>query len=193
MTQPRLPERAGASIVRIIGNIKSGQLDAPTPCADYDVAKLLNHLLFWGPSLAAAARKETVAPPTESETGTDLVGADWRDAVPALIESTVAAWSRPEAWEGMTRMGGPDETPAALIGGMVVVELVVHGWDLARATGQHHDWDDDLVAFVHAEVGKTAEFGRELGAYGPRVDVPESSSTFDRMLGLTGRDPAWAR
>jgi uncharacterized protein (TIGR03086 family) len=87
-------------------------------------------------------------------------------------------------------MGGPTDLPAALVGGMVVAELVVHGWDLARATGRQPAWDDDLLAYLYDEVAKTAEQGREMGVYGPEVAVPASASLLDRTLALTGRDPA---
>ena len=89
-------------------------------------------------------------------------------------------------------MGGPPEVPASLIGGMVVSELVVHGWDLAQATGQRPSWDDDLLLYVHDEVANSAEHGREMGIYGPAVAVPAPSSMLHRLLGLTGRDPAWS-
>ncbi len=83
------------------------------------------------------------------------------------------------------------ELPASLIGGMVVGELVVHGWDLARATGQHFDLDDDVAAYTHDETAKNAQQGRDIGVYGPEVAVPATAPTLHRLLGLTGRDPGW--
>lgn len=80
-----------------------------------------------------------------------------------------------------------------MIGGMVVCEMVTHGWDLARATGQKPSWDDELLEYVHEEITRTAEQGRQMGAYGPEVPVPASSSALDRALGLMGRDPGWRR
>jgi uncharacterized protein (TIGR03086 family) len=192
MTDIQLLARAAAPLTEIIGNIKPDQLAAQTPCAEYDVRKLVNHLLFWGPSLEGAARKEIVLPLAEAETDLDLTEGDWAAALRAHVERTVAAWSQPAAWEGVTYMGGPMELPATMVGGMVVGELVVHGWDLARATGQSPTWDDGLIEYVYEEVVKTAEQGREMGIYGPEVPVAASSSTLDRALALTGRDPAWA-
>jgi uncharacterized protein (TIGR03086 family) len=191
MTNTELIARAAAPLVEIIPNIKPDQLTAPTPCAEYDVGRLVNHLLFWGPSLEGAARKESLPPPAEAEADVDLTAGDWAAALEAHLERTAAAWSEPGAWDGSTRMGGPTELPASMIGGMVVGELVVHGWDLARATGQHPAWDDDLLRYLHEEVAASAEQGREMGIYGPEVAVPASSPTLDRVLGLTGRNPAW--
>jgi uncharacterized protein (TIGR03086 family) len=184
--------RAAAALVEIIRNIKPDQLDAPTPCAEYNVRKLVNHLLFWGPSLEGAARKESVPPPAKAEADVDLTAGDWAAALEAQLDRTVSAWSEPGGWEGTTHMGGPTELPAALVGGMVVVELVVHGWDLAQATDHHPTLDDELIEYVHEEVARTAEQGRQMGVYGPEVEVSEGS-TLDRVLGLTGRDPAWTR
>jgi len=193
MSDAQFLAQAAAPLVEIIRNINPDQLSSPTPCAEYDVGKLVNHLLFWGPSLEGAARKESVPPPAGAEADVDMTKGDWGAALEAQINRTVAAWSEPGAWEGTTYMGGPTELQASLVGGMVVGELVVHGWDLAQATGQHPALDDDLLVYLHDEVAKSAEQGREMGVYGPEVTVPASSSTLDRVLGLTGRNPAWER
>ncbi|GLW07634.1 TIGR03086 family protein [Microtetraspora sp. NBRC 13810] len=183
--------RAAASLIEIVRDIEPDQLGARTPCAEYDVRKLINHLLFWGPSLEGAARKEAVPPPAAAETDADLTGGDWRAAVEAHAERLAAAWGRPEAWQGVTHMGGPTELPASLVGGMVVGELLVHSWDLAQATGRPTTWDDGLVAYTLEELAKSVEQGRKMGVYGPEVPVPASAPPLDRVLALTGRDPAW--
>lgn len=175
----------------IIHAIEPDQLKAKTPCAEYDVRTLLNHLLFWGPSLEGAGRKETVPPPAAAEANVDLTQGDWAAALDAHLDRTVQAWSAPAAWEGTTHLGGPTELPASLVGGMAVGELVVHGWDLARATGQRLAVDEDIVEFLCEEIAKTAAQGRAMGAYGPEVAVSISSSMLDRVLGLTGRRPDW--
>ncbi|WP_336206709.1 TIGR03086 family metal-binding protein [Nonomuraea sp. LPB2021202275-12-8] len=191
MSNETLMARAAAPLLETVHGVKPDQLGAPTPCAEYDVRKLINHLLFWGPSLEGAARKESVPPPAGADTELDLTGDDWAAAMEAHMERLVAAWSRAAAWEGTTFMGGQMELPASLVGGMVVGELVVHGWDLARSTGQVAEWDDDLVAYLHAEVEKSAELGRQMGVYGPAVAVPATASILDRALGLVGREPTW--
>jgi uncharacterized protein (TIGR03086 family) len=191
MSDVDMPNRAAAALIEIVRGVKPDQVAAPTPCAEYDVRLLLNHLLFWGPSLEGAARKESVPPPAGSESEVDLTEGDWAAAVAAQAERIAAAWSRPAAWEGTTHMGGPMELPASMVGGMVVIEVLVHGWDLARATGQHWEWDGDLVTYTLGEVVKTAEQGRQMGVFGPEVTVPGSAPALDRVLALTGRDPAW--
>lgn len=120
----------------------------------------------------------------------DLTTGDWAAALESHLDCTAAAWKEPTAWEGITQMDGM-ELPASLVGGMLVGELVVHGWDIARASGQEPVWEDELLTYLHAQVAATAAQGREMGVYGPEVPVPDSASILDRILGLTGRDPSW--
>jgi uncharacterized protein (TIGR03086 family) len=87
-------------------------------------------------------------------------------------------------------MGGPTEMPASLVGGMVIGEIVVHAWDLAKATGQNPEWDEDVLRFIHKEVEAGAQQGRDMGVYGPEVPVPADAPALHRILGLTGRDPS---
>ena len=162
---------AATPTIAIVRSISDDQLDAPTPCAEFDVRDLIDHLLFWAPSLEGAARKELVPPRAASAGDSAASGANERVALVDHIDRVVKAWSEPGAWEGTTRMGSPTELPAPMIGGMVLGELVVHGWDLARATGEEPEWDDEVLRFVYRELEMTAEQGREMGVYGDRVDV----------------------
>jgi len=186
--EPMYVASAASRLQDILRDIKPGQLGVPTPCTEYDVHALINHLLFWGPSLEGAARKENVPPPAGAERDLGLT----TDDLIAQLDRTTAAWSEPGAWEGITHMGGPTELPAALVGGMVAGELTVHAWDLAKATGQVLAPDDDLLDYLLGEVGKTAEQGRQMGMYGPEVPVPATAPKLDRVLGLTGRAPGWS-
>lgn len=184
--------RAAGVFSGIVESVEPGQWGAATPCSNYDVQGLAHHLLFWGPSLVGAGRKEVVPPPAAAETDVEPV-LDWPAALKEHVERTVEAWNLPGAWDGVTFMGGPTELPATLVGGMVVGEFVVHGWDLARATGQDPVWDAELLDYLHVEVEKYAQDGRDMGIYGPEVEVVGTAPTLHRILGLTGRDPHWAR
>jgi uncharacterized protein (TIGR03086 family) len=178
MRETTLTELIGLAVpptVAVVRGVKPDQVDDPTPCRDWTVGQLIDHLLEWGPGLVAAGRKGDPVP------GGDLE---------AVYDDLVAAWSDPAAWQGTTRVGGPQDLPAPMIGGMVLAEVVVHGWDLARATGQDVDWDAGLLAVVHREIAATADMGRDMGVYGPAVPV-SGDSHLARALGLTGRDPGW--
>ncbi|MBW4716397.1 TIGR03086 family metal-binding protein [Saccharothrix obliqua] len=186
MHTEHLVERAAEPVLRIIDAIRPDQLGAPTPCAEYDVADLVRHLLFWGPALEGAGRKEQVVP-EGVESDVDLDG--WQDRLKEQLRRTASAWGTTAAWAGTTHMGSPHDMPAALVGGMVAGEIAVHGWDFARSIGVDAAWDDDLLAFLHGELTAHAEMGREMGVYGPEVPVPADAPLLDRVVALTGRQP----
>lgn len=182
-----LVARAAEPLIGLVETIDADALSARTPCAEFDVRALLHHLLVWGPVLEACGRKDVVAPAEDA----DLVAGDWRATLEAQLHRLVATWSAPSAWAGTTSIGGPDPLPAAMVGGMVVGELVVHGWDVGRAVGRSPSWDQDVIELLHREVAATAPMGREADVYGPEVPVPATAPTLRRLLGLTGRDPDW--
>jgi uncharacterized protein (TIGR03086 family) len=184
-----LIERAAAPLLDLIPSL-DGHADDPTPCTEYTVRQLVNHLLVWGPTLAGAGGKQDVRPPAE---GTDLTAGDWTAALAESVDAIVKAWDDPAAWEGSTRMGSEMEMPADLVGGMIAGELVVHGWDLARAAGRDLDVDVDIAEYLEVELAKTAELGRQMGFFGPEVAVPADAPALHRVLALTGRDPQWHR
>jgi uncharacterized protein (TIGR03086 family) len=183
---------AAEAMAAVARSITDEQLANKTPCTEYDVRALVNHLLFWGPSLAAAGRKEFVPQPAAAESDVDLAAGDWRGRLLALLDDITLSWAPPSAWEGETRMGTPQALPALIMGDMIVGELAVHGWDLAVATGQRLDLPADLLAHLQDTIFAGVEQGREMGLYGPEIAVPAGAPTWDRILGLTGRDPAWA-
>jgi uncharacterized protein (TIGR03086 family) len=86
-------------------------------------------------------------------------------------------------------MGNP--TPAADIAAMLIMEMVLHGWDVARATGQDYHADEDLASAVMATVRAQGDMFRQYQGFAAIVPVPDDASTFDRVLGLSGRDPNW--
>ncbi|MDU0289484.1 TIGR03086 family metal-binding protein [Saccharothrix longispora] len=186
MSREQLISRAVATTVEVVDGIKPDQLGAPTPCTEFDVRALVNHLMHWAPVLEGAGRKEQVAPPVESD---DVTTDDWAAELTARLRATAAAWSTPESWEGATYMGGPDTMPAEVVGGMTLGELVVHTWDLAQATGRTPTWDDEVLEQVHRCLLPTAGMGRDMGIYGPEVPVPDDAPLLHRILGLTGRKP----
>lgn len=189
---PRMA-RAAQALIDIASAVKPDQLTAPTPCGDWDVRDLVNHLILWsGIRAARAARKE--APPADDPTNdsTDFTGdGGWADLLAKEISAAVAAWERPRAWEGDTGLAG-GSLPASTIAGMIFGEYALHGWDLARATGQEFRCDDDVAAALLAYVEGMAEPGRQYGVFGDAVPVPDDASVLDRALALSGRDPAWA-
>ena len=98
------------------------------------------------------------------------------------------AWSRPEAWTGSIEGA---KMPAQAIGELGLVELLLHGWDVARGTGQSLRISPDVGAELLRCLEPTLDQGREFEVYGPEVTVPTDAAPFERALGLSGRDPDW--
>jgi len=181
-------EPAARRLLELVDGLPDSALDAPTPCADTTVAGLLAHIVGLCEGLRAAAAKEPdvgVAPASAEH-----LDPQWRAVLPRRLDALVAAWRDPRAGEGTTSAGGV-EMPAGEIGVVTLDELVLHGWDLARATGQPYDPDPADVAAV---LRFTEAFGSPDGTpglFGPAVAVPDDAPPLDRALGLSGRDPAW--
>ena len=183
---------AAAEFLRVAGALTPADLTARTPCADYDVRALLNHLLYWGPWLTAAGRREEAPVPATPEADAGLVTGDWCSALEKQTETLVAVFGAATAWTGMTSMGGA-ELPAAVVGDMVLGEFVLHGWDLARASGQDLACPAATAAALYASATAMGEQARAMGVYGPAVAVAATASPLDRALGATGRNPMWTR
>lgn len=181
---------AAAEFAGILRGIGEPGLSARTPCAEYDVRALLNHLLYWGPWLEAAGRK---AAPPEASSGVaeaDLVGAGWLAAIEKQTARLVDVFGAPEAWRGQTTFGG-SPMPASMAGYMVLDEFVFHGWDLARATGAKFSVLPEVADAVYAIALEIGDQARAMKVYGEEVTVAENATTFERALGATGRDPGW--
>jgi uncharacterized protein (TIGR03086 family) len=179
------------AVARVVADIRDDQLDGPTPCEAASVGALLDHLHGLSQAFVGAARKA----PLDGAPSADAahLSPQWRESIPAGLAALAQAWAEPGAWTGMTAAGGVD-LPGEVAGLVALDEVVVHGWDLARATGQRFAVDDGLVAaalrFVGPAVGEQPE--GSPGLFGPPVPVPEDAPPLDRLLGLTGRDPSWS-
>ncbi len=177
-------EPATQRLASLIAAVPEEALGRPTPCADYTVGDLLDHLAGGALAFVAAARKTPLGAAPVAD-GANLAG-DWRTRIAADLDDLVAAWRDPAAWEGMTAAGGVD-LPGEVAGRVALDELVLHGWDLAKALGQPADYDGPGLDAVHEMV---LQF-QGMGIFGPAVPVPEDAPLFDQILGLAGRDPAW--
>ncbi|NIH86788.1 TIGR03086 family metal-binding protein [Amycolatopsis granulosa] len=185
-------DRAAREFTRLLRAVEPGQLGNRTPCTEYDVRALLNHLLHWGPWLAAALRREPAPAAVGGERDADLTRGDWLGDLCTLVDDLVDACGRPGALAGTTKFGSA-EMPARMIAEMVLTEWVVHGWDLARATGQSPVVDADVAEALFTSAQGLADQAREMKVFGPAVPCPADAPVLDRVLALTGRDPAWQR
>jgi uncharacterized protein (TIGR03086 family) len=189
-------EPAARRLADLVGGVPDGLLDAPTPCPAYTLGDLLDHLGGAALAFTGAAVKDTGDVTSHAPSGdVSRLGDDWRTRIPRDLLALAAAWRDPDAWTGMTKAGGV-ELPGEVAGLVALDEIVVHGWDVARATGQAYDCDTASLEAVLAFVLQFSEPGQEemrAGLFGPVVEVPEDAPLLDRVIGLTGRDPAWSR
>jgi len=172
---------AAAQASRVVSGAPTA-LDAPTPCADWDLRTLLNHTILWTSySAERRAHGESVAPELMTKDFTAEPG--YQAAYAAQIGRAVQAWSDPKAWQGDIGVMG-EATPAADVGAMLLMEMV-------RATGQEYTCEDAVAAAVLDTVEAQAELFRKYEGFKDATKVPDDAPAFDRALALSGRDPQW--
>ncbi len=179
-----------AELSRVVAHVRDDQLTGPTPCADTSVAALLDHLVGLTAAFRDAAAKAPQAAGPQADAAN--LAPDWRTRLPAQLDELATAWRAKDAWEGTTDIAGM-RMSGAEVGVVALNEVLVHGWDLAAATGQEYRPDPASVrACLDLVVGMaTAAPEARDQIYGPVVPVPDDAPVFDRLLGHTGRDPHW--
>ncbi|WP_159841704.1 TIGR03086 family metal-binding protein [Nocardia sp. CY41] len=183
-------EPAAAALASVVGGITDDQLAAATPCADTTVRDLLAHVIDLTEAFRQSATKEavggSVAPPPPAGR---VLPADWRGRIPAQLDALVAAWREPAAWDGVTEAGGVSE-PAPVMARIALDEVVVHGWDLAKATGQPFTCDAGHLGVLLDMLRDTPAEGVP-GLFGPVVPVAAEAPALERVLAFTGRRADW--
>ncbi|MEV7137970.1 TIGR03086 family metal-binding protein [Streptomyces tauricus] len=178
-------------VARIADAVREDQLEDATPCPEYAVRHLVGHLTGLSAAFRDAGRKElgatTDTPPTAALPD---VTPGWRAELPKLLVELAEAWRDPAAWTGQTRAGGVD-LPGEIAGIVATDALVVHGWDLARATGQEYVPDEAALLAAYGMLAASVDDPSRNSIFGPVVAVPESAPLLDRVIGLSGRDPGW--
>ena len=177
----------------MIAGVRDDQLSAPTPCEKSNLGDLLDHVDGLSMAFAAAASK-TPLPGGNQAPSADgsRLGTEWRTRIPQRLSALSDAWRDPNAWAGMTTAGGQD-LPGELAGVIALDEVVIHGWDIAAASGQSYSSEPELLEAVYGFVEPTATQSPEgtPGLFGPSIPVEEDAPLLERVLGLTGRDPNW--
>jgi uncharacterized protein (TIGR03086 family) len=176
-------EKATEHASKIVHGVKPDQMDKPTPCTEFDVRTLLNHMLGGLEMLRDAAAGGSPAMPDGDQFGADPAKEydARRDRLIETIRSGDAAdktWKMPFA-----------EMPGQMMMSIAFVEHVTHGWDLAKATGQDTTIPDDLIAECRQVVEPMDAMWRMPNVIGPRVELPESASATDRYAAFMGRQP----
>ena len=164
--------------------VGSDDWDRPTPCSDWSVRDLVNHLVseeLWAPPLFEG---RTIAEVGDRFEG-DLLGADpqgaWKAAAaPALDAATKDVLDR-------TVHLSFGDVPGREYIGQLTADHVIHAWDLARGTGGDERLDPELVEFVHAFLAPQVEAWQSAGVFAPPVEVPAGADLQTKLLAMTGR------
>jgi uncharacterized protein (TIGR03086 family) len=160
--------------------------DNPAPVEGWRARDVVGHLVEWFPSFLEGGAGVTL--PSGPHPADDPVGA-WMTqavAVQALLDD-------PETPSKVLSNPHIGEIPLdQAIANFYTSDVFMHTWDLARATGQPVTLDEQRCAEMLAGMQPMDALLRSSGQYGPQVDVPESSSAMDQLIGFIGRDPAWS-
>ena len=186
---------AARRMVDLVSGVPDGRLDGATPCPSYTLGDLLDHVGGLTLAFTAAASKSEGEIGTQGPSGdATRLSHDWRTRIPDDLTALAEVWRDSEAWSGMTRVGGID-LPGEIAGLVALDELVIHGWDIARASDQPYDCDSATLEACRGFVEQFSAPGQEAdreGLFGPVVHVPNDAPLLDRVIGLSGRDPRWS-
>ncbi|MCB5168967.1 TIGR03086 family protein [Streptomyces bambusae] len=178
--------RALALYGRLVHAVTEDQWGAPTPCTEWTVRDLVNHVTgeqLWVPPLVTHGK--TVAEVGESLSG-DLLGEDPAGAWDRAAAGAVAAFGAPGALERTVQLSyGP--TKAMAYCSELTADVVVHAWDLARGIGADDRLPADLVEFSIKEVMPYVDGLAASGMYAEPLEVPAGADAQTRLLGLLGR------
>ncbi|QSB05009.1 TIGR03086 family metal-binding protein [Natronoglycomyces albus] len=177
---------ASEGLIAVANGVADDQLSAPTPCSEYTVRELLNHLFYVTDLMEKGVAGEDME---MTDTPPDFMSPEqtWRNRFTQAIEKCGATFSNPAVLQGDPLLGLP-RSQAALL---PLFDFVIHSWDLARATGQEYHPYPPAVDLLDQLSKEVVPGGREFGVFAEAVEVPQDASEFARLLAFTGRDPHW--
>lgn len=177
-------QRALAATEAYVAGVRPDQWQLPT-CTDFDVRGLVNHLVAGNLWVDPLVSGRTIAQVGDRLDG-DVLGDDPVAAYRASAEKSGAAFARPGALEAPVAVSyGP--VPGAVYAGHRLLDVVIHGWDVASATGQDTTLDPELVDAVREVVEPQLEGLQASGAFGTPVEVGPDADPQTRLLAALGR------
>jgi uncharacterized protein (TIGR03086 family) len=180
--------RCGRGFAELVAGVGPGQWHDGTPCAQWDVRTLVHHLLYeqrWVPPLLEGLTIEQVGDRFEGE----LLGSDaaaWPGLLASAIERAHVAVAQPGALDRIVHLSFGDTSGQEYVL-QLTADLAIHGWDLARATGQGETLDPDVVALLLPWAEASADFLAASGMFGTRIAAGPGAPDDIRLLGLLGR------
>ncbi|WP_107653685.1 TIGR03086 family metal-binding protein [Nocardia suismassiliense] len=174
------------AMIELLLGTSDDQLARPTPCSEYNVAQLIGHIDEVAQAFAAIARKDTGGAAAPDR------GADHRRTGAASVRLLGQAWGDPAAWQGATELRAGLELPNELWGKIALTEMVVHGWDLAVATGRPFALPTATLQACFDHVADFVPNAPLPELWGPAVETSDNAPLIDRTVAITGRNPRWA-
>jgi uncharacterized protein (TIGR03086 family) len=182
--------QACAGTEKIVAGVRPDQYGRPTPCSEWTVHGVLNHLigtLILGKALLGDTAPEAGASPPGGQPAVDVVGDDPLEAYRTGVAGLLAACGGDVfARAHQTPLG---EMPGTLLGGFTALDIFVHGWDLAVATGQDPSLDEGTAAAMLAFAQQAVTADTRAPLIGPEVAVRDDASVTDRLVAFMGRTP----
>jgi uncharacterized protein (TIGR03086 family) len=165
--------------------IRDDQWKSPTPCSEWDVTALVNHLITevaWVPPLVGGRSVADVGGELSGDLGGDDPGGAWDRYAPASIEAV----AEPGAMERTVQLT-KRQIPASEYTTEVFVDLLIHGWDLARAIGADETLDPESVELVYQQMKPHEDELNSSGVFGTHVTPPDGADTQTQLLAVFGR------
>jgi len=180
--------RCGQRFAELVDGVGPRQWHDDTPCSAWDVRTLTHHMLYeqrWVPPLCDGQTIEEIGEGFEGDLLGDNVSA-WADLVGFSIDEAHAAVARPGVLDRTVHLSFGD-FPGQEYVIQLTADLAIHGWDLARATGQDAAIDPGAVALLLPWAQARADFLTGSGMFGSRINVSPDAPDDIRLLGLLGR------
>jgi uncharacterized protein (TIGR03086 family) len=181
--------RSLAEFTERVRQVRPDQWRGPTPCLDWDVRTLVNHIVNedrWTVPIMAGASIAEVGDRFDG----DLLGDDPAGNTAGAAAEAEAAVREPGALERTVQLSFGD-TPAEEYVRQLLADHLIHAWDLAAATGLDRQLDPDAVRECATWFADREDGYRAAGAIAPRVEVPATADPQGRLLAAFGRDPGW--
>jgi uncharacterized protein (TIGR03086 family) len=175
---------------RLINGVQSDQLDLPTPCAEFDVRALLNHMCTWIQVFDRAVNERAL----DIDTETFTLESGWADVFAAAASGVLTGLRANGYDRPMTMTRNP--IPGSMVLDMLTMEYIGHGLDLARATGRPHRFTEEQAteALAAAERMIQPQYrGTEPGQFHPVVAIGQDAGRIEQFIAFLGRDPAAVR
>jgi len=171
-----------------VEEIGDDQWHNPTPCTEWDVRALVNHLVSenrWAPAMLAS---KTIAEVGDAFDG-DLLGEDPKAAWRAALDEARAAITVSGSLEATVHASFGDITGEAYIT-QLFQDHLIHAWDLAKGIGADTTMDAELAPIAFEQMKPMIAALKASGVFGDPVELPDDAAVQARLLALTGRDPS---